>query len=80
MALADRTESCSSINLISVPTLILCGREDLVTPPEKSQILHQDIKNSVLHIIDEAGHMSNLEQAEEFNNFFTEFINKNFSI
>lgn len=73
-ALAERSEMCSSLNKISVPALILCGNEDKVTPFAQSEILHQHIVGSTLHSIAQAGHLSNLEQPEQFNRHVTKFI------
>jgi pimeloyl-ACP methyl ester carboxylesterase len=72
--LAERSETCSSLNKISVPALILCGKEDKVTPLAQSEILHQHITGSTLHSIAQAGHLSNLEQPEIFNQQLTKFI------
>ena len=73
-ALAERSETCSTLPEINIPTLIICGREDEVTPLEQSEFLHTSIKASVLHIIDNAGHVSNIEQPEEFNNEISKFL------
>ncbi len=73
-ALAERNETCSVLNSISIPALILCGREDGITPPAQAEFLKNNIKNSTLHIIEGAGHMSNLEQADEFNELVKQFI------
>ncbi len=73
-ALAERYETCSSLANIHVPTLILCGKDDELTPVEKSEALHNGIKDSTLKIIDEAGHLSNMEQPEEFNENLTNFL------
>jgi pimeloyl-ACP methyl ester carboxylesterase len=73
-ALAQRQEKCFSLNEISVPALILCGKEDIVTPLIQSEFLHTHIKDSKLHSLDKAGHMANLEQADEFNKLVNDFI------
>ena len=73
-AIAQRWETCSCLNKILIPTLILCGQEDAVTPVEQSEFLHSHIQNSKLHIIDNAGHMSNLEQTDQFNKFLGDFV------
>lgn len=75
-ALAERNETCDILGGITIPTLILCGREDKVTPPPQAEYLHAHIKNSVFHIIDKAGHLSNLENEEEFNKYLQQFISK----
>ncbi len=75
IALAERKETCLSLDRVKVPTLILCGEHDVVTKPEQSESLNKNIKNSVLHLIPDAGHMSNLEQADIFNQHIQHFIN-----
>jgi pimeloyl-ACP methyl ester carboxylesterase len=74
-ALAERSETCSILESISIPTLIISGREDVVIPFEQSQFMHEHIKGSFLKIIDNAGHVSNLEQPEEFNTQLLYFLN-----
>ena len=73
-ALATRTETCSSLEKITVPTLIICGREDEVTPLEQSEFMNKHIKDSALKIIENAGHLSSLEQPEAFNAELLEFL------
>ncbi|MDH4473950.1 MAG: alpha/beta hydrolase [Fluviicola sp.] len=73
-ALAGRTETCSILSKITIPTLIICGREDAVTPLEQSESIHATIKGSVLKVIDKAGHVSNLEQPDEFNKYVLDFL------
>jgi pimeloyl-ACP methyl ester carboxylesterase len=73
-ALASRAETCSSLNKIDIPTLIICGREDQVTPLSQSEYMHRNIENATLKIIDNAGHLSNLEQPEAFNAELLEFL------
>lgn len=74
-ALAERSETCSSLDAIRVPTLIICGREDEVTPLAQSEFMHAHIKGSILKIIDHAGHVSNLEHPDEFNKYLQDFLN-----
>jgi pimeloyl-ACP methyl ester carboxylesterase len=73
-ALAHRHETCSVLNSIRMPAMIICGKEDIVTPPERSLFLSQNIPHSRLHIIADAAHLSNLEQPEIFNNLLLSFI------
>lgn len=75
VAMAERTETCSSLNSIELPTLIICGREDVLTPLAQSEFMNGKIKNSTLKVIDKAGHVSNLEQPKEFNNYLSNFLN-----
>ena len=74
VALAKRSETCSTLNGITIPTLIICGREDEVTPLVQSEFMNATIKGSILHVIDNAGHVSNLEQPHEFNRHLLGFL------
>ena len=73
-ALAERTETCSTLSAIHIPTMIICGREDEVTPLAQSESMHAAIKGSLLCIIENAGHVANVEQPDEFNNYLHEFL------
>lgn len=71
MSKADHTEL---LPLIAVPTLIICGEQDGVTPPRESELLHQAIPGSRLVLIPNAGHVSNQEQPELFNQAVRKFL------
>jgi pimeloyl-ACP methyl ester carboxylesterase len=73
-ALAERSETCSILNEIAIPTLIICGREDVVTPLDESKFMNKNIKGSVLHVINNAGHVSNLEEPSKFNKLLRDFL------
>lgn len=73
-ALAERAETCAALGGIRVPTLIICGREDAVTPLAQSESMHAAIEGSVLQVIDDAGHVSNLEQPQLFNKYLLDFL------
>jgi 3-oxoadipate enol-lactonase len=74
LALSKRKDTCKILPEIKVPVLLLVGQEDIITPPEAAQFMHEKIKNSVLHIIKQAGHISNLENPVMFNEHLSEFI------
>lgn len=73
-AIAERSETCSTLSKIAFPTLIICGDEDKVTPLKQSEFMQANIKGSILKVIDQAGHVSNLEQPEEFNKHLNDFL------
>ncbi|MFC1784721.1 alpha/beta fold hydrolase [Candidatus Neomarinimicrobiota bacterium] len=73
-ALAERTETCTKLHEIKVPVLIMVGKEDEITPPDVALLMHEKIKSSTFHIIDHAGHLSNMENSKEFNKQLTEFL------
>jgi len=62
------------LNEINIPTLIICGRQDEVTPLAQSEFMNASIKGSILQVIDKAGHVSNLEQPDKFNNHLLDFL------
>jgi len=74
-ALNERSETCSILSAIRFPTLINCGSEDAVTSLDRSEFMIEHIEGSSLKIIDDAGHVSNLEQPEEFNKYLRNFLN-----
>lgn len=78
-ALASRWDSRSSLSTIKCPTLVLVGADDKVTPPELSELIAGGIEDAKLRIIERAGHLSNLEQPDLFNEQLDEFLNHNFS-
>lgn len=73
-ALAERKETCSKLHEIKVPVLIMVGKEDEITPPEVALSMHEKIKGSTIHIVEYAGHLSNLENPGEFNHQLTGFL------
>ncbi|MBL0328757.1 MAG: alpha/beta fold hydrolase [Bacteroidetes bacterium] len=73
-AISQRWETFTTLCEINVPTLILSGRNDAITPVEQAEFMHKNIENAKLYIIENAGHMSNLEQPEQFNKYLDHFI------
>ena len=69
--LADQAERASAIR---VPTLVLCGAEDRVTPPALSSALVRLIPGAALDLIVGAGHISNLERPDQFNTLVGAFV------
>lgn len=59
---------------VSVPTLVIHGREDRRSPLEVSEALHAGIPGSRLAVVEGAGHMTNLEAPDEFNRLVRDFL------
>ena len=76
LAMASRTDTTESLSHVRVPTLILVGKDDTVTPPSMANLMHDKISNSKLHLIENAAHMANLENPSVFNDLLVEFVNK----
>ena len=73
-ALAERKETCSRLQEINIPVLIMVGKEDKITPIAAAQLMHEKILNSKLEIIQHAGHLSNLENPTAFNTHLVNFL------
>jgi len=71
--LADQRDRAAAI---TVPTLILCGDEDRVTPPALSDELQSLIAGSQLQIIKGSGHLANAEQPQAFNLAIESFLSQ----
>ena len=76
IAMAGRTDTTASLAAIKVPTLILVGAQDAVTPVSAAESLHAGISGSELHIIPAAGHLSNLENPDAFTGHLEEFLTR----
>jgi 3-oxoadipate enol-lactonase len=74
VALRDRADSTPILGTIHCPTLIVVGDEDAITPPELSEAMQHAIPGSELAVIQRAGHLANLEKAEEFNTALARFL------
>jgi pimeloyl-ACP methyl ester carboxylesterase len=66
-ALASRPDQQDNLKLVTVPSLILCGKEDRLCPLDRHVLLAQLICGARLEIIDGAGHLPTLEQPEATN-------------
>jgi pimeloyl-ACP methyl ester carboxylesterase len=73
-AMIARADSTPLLRTIDVPTLIICGEEDVLTPPKESRAMHAAIPGSRLEIIPSAGHVSNIERPAAVNQVLAEFI------
>jgi 3-oxoadipate enol-lactonase len=76
LALASRTDTTESLSKINVPTLILVGEHDTLTPVSAAKSMNDKIPRSELHVISSAAHLSNLENPEEFNKHLSGFLRR----
>ncbi len=70
----DRLDISDRIGQIKVPTLIVCGTEDKMTPPANSEALRDMIPGARLALIPEAGHLVMMEDPEAFNEALKMFV------
>lgn len=71
--LADQTDRAAAIR---VPTLMICGDLDPVTPPSLSERLAELISESRLELISGASHLANLDKPAEFNRAIDDFLSE----
>lgn len=73
-AMRARPDSTPLLGEIDVPTLVVVGEEDTVTPVKEARAMHEAIRGSRLEVIPEAGHLSNLERPAAFNAALSDFV------
>jgi len=76
LALASRTDTTTALASIKAPTCLIVGEHDKLTPPSAVQAMHDSIAGSEMHILPQAGHMSNLENTKSFNDVITTFLHR----
>jgi 3-oxoadipate enol-lactonase len=74
--LAARADSTPTLREIRVPTLVVCGEEDVLTPPAESEALVAGIRGSTLEIVPRAGHLANVEAPDVFNRVVDAFLRR----
>jgi pimeloyl-ACP methyl ester carboxylesterase len=66
-AIMSRADSLPLLASITCPTLVLCGRQDALTPLARHEEIAAGIKGSHLEVIEDCGHLSTLEKPAEVN-------------
>jgi len=74
--MAEREDQTERLSQVNVPTLIVVGKEDPITPVADSEKMHDGIAGSQLVVIENASHVSNIEQPEQFNRALQEFLSR----
>jgi 3-oxoadipate enol-lactonase len=70
------TDFRSVLPKITVPTLVIVGEEDIVTPPSASEFLAKNTPGAALVKIPGAGHLTNLEKPEMFHAALEPFLDQ----
>jgi 2-hydroxy-6-oxonona-2,4-dienedioate hydrolase len=73
---AIRNNLGKELNKITIPTLLIWGRNDTITPPFVGEEFLKLIPNSELHFIDKCGHAPMMEVPVEFNRILEGFLQK----
>jgi pimeloyl-ACP methyl ester carboxylesterase len=78
LAMAGRTDTTAFLAQIAIPTLLIVGENDLLTPPALMRSMQNKINGSELSVIPEAGHMAPVENPAAVNRALESFIAKHF--
>ena len=73
-AIIGRPDSRGDLQAISCPTLVLCGRDDALTPPYLHEELAEGINGARLVQVDHCGHLSTLERPEAVTRAMREWL------
>lgn len=73
-AIMGRPDGRPDLPRIACPTLVLCGREDALTPPALHEEIAAAIPGARLEIIEKCGHLSTLEAPDQVNAAFREWL------
>jgi 3-oxoadipate enol-lactonase len=71
-----RVDVLDRLQEIDCPALVIVGAEDHGTPPEMAKAIHENLRGSELVVIPEAAHLSNVEQADVFNEAVVSFLRR----
>ena len=66
-AMRDREDSTATLATITVPTVVIVGEHDVITPPAVAVAMAKEIPDARSVVIVNAGHMSPMENPEEVN-------------
>lgn len=73
---AIRNNLGEELNQIKIPTLLIWGNNDTITPPFVGKEFNKLLPNSELHFIDKCGHAPMMETPAEFNTILHKFLTK----
>lgn len=74
LGMGERPDLTSELANIKVPTLVITSSADTLIPPAATTPMAEQIPGAVLEIIEGAGHLSNIEAADEFNRLIREHL------
>ena len=77
LAMAGRTDTTEDLSKINIPTLVICGNQDKLSPPNVMKSMSEKIHNSKFVLIEEAGHMTPIEKSDVVNSAINDFLSSN---
>ena len=73
-AIIGRPDSRPTLASITCPTLVICGQDDLITPPELAAEIAEGIRHANLEIVADCGHLSPLDQPQAVSALLLDWI------
>jgi 3-oxoadipate enol-lactonase len=74
--MAARRDYSDDLSRIRAPTLIIAGRDDTIRTPDDAEFMHRGLRKSRLEIVEDAAHLTNMEQPGFFNRVLLNFIER----
>jgi pimeloyl-ACP methyl ester carboxylesterase len=75
-AILNRPDYMPILSTINVPVLVGVGRQDIITPPEMSEIIASAIPEAMLSVFEDCGHLPTLEKPEILARTIIEFLHQ----
>lgn len=76
---AIRHNMAKELPNMTMPSLLIWGKQDAITPPEVAEEFHKNLPNSELHWIDKCGHAAMMERPVEFNKILSDWLDTHLS-
>lgn len=76
LAMLGRNDTTEYLSKIKIPALVICGENDVLTPPAVMKSLAEKIKAAEFVVIKNSGHMSPIENPKEVNEAIKIFLKK----
>ncbi len=73
-AILNRIDSHASLKQIKCPVSVICGRQDVLTPPEITREIADGISGAEFTIIEDSGHLTALERPERVNQIMKKWL------
>lgn len=77
---AIRHNMTKEIHKMTLPTLLIWGKDDSITPPHVAEEFHSLFPNSELHWIDKCGHAAMMERPKQFNKILSDWLFKQYGV
>ncbi len=74
LGMAQRNDATELLPSVDLPVLVVCGQQDVLSPPEQMEQMARTIPAARFALISEAGHMAPLENPQEVNAHLEQFL------